>query len=145
MRLPEWTLNREATRTHKSAKDAFVFDVKALPVYARNTVSAAGEAALARFYSAHPLCCQILPCLFTTPWNDYLRADGSFPSVALGICVTRAPPPTPAPSVPVLASGRSGVKPTALRTSASIFAVVSLFSLRYARTFSRPCPIRSVL
>ena len=61
--------------------------------------------------------------------DNYLRA-GTLPSGALGIWVTRAPEPAGAPSVPVLASGKSGVRPIALRTSASILAVVSLFSLR---------------
>src|SRR5277367_64380 len=36
-----------------------------------------------------------------------------------------------------------GVSPKCLRTLASIFASVSLFSLRNWRAFSRPCPMRS--
>src|SRR5260221_1765573 len=131
------------SRSCKRAKTAFVFcvvfNVKALLVYARIAASAAGEAAPAWLKSAHLLYYQILPLWL----RGYLRAAGAFPSPALGICVTRAP--APAPSVPVFASATSGTKPTAFRTSASIFAVVSLLSFRYVRTFSRPCPMRSVL
>src|SRR5258708_10447395 len=55
------------SRSRKKAKTAFVsalvFNVKALPVYARNATSAAGEAVPAWLKSAHLLYYQILPAL----------------------------------------------------------------------------------
>ena len=78
--------------------------------------------------------------------KDYRRA-GTFPaSAVVGIVVTR-------PCVPVACAGTAagaavaaeGTIPNALRTSASSFAIVSLFSFRKLRAFSRPCPMRSPL
>src|SRR5580700_5344443 len=76
------------------------------------------------------------------------RLAGTFPpSAADGIVVTR-------PCVPVACAGTAvaegaaaaaGIIPSALRTSASSLAIVSLFSFRKLRAFSRPCPMRSPL
>src|ERR1700675_3365685 len=82
------------------------------------------------------------------PEHGY-RLAGTFPaSAADGIVVTR-------PCVPVACAGTAveagaadaaaGIIPSALRTSASSFAIVSLFSFRKLRAFSRPCPMRSPL
>src|ERR1700690_901524 len=79
--------------------------------------------------------------------HDYLLAAGTFAaSTADGMVVTR-------PCVPVACAGTTagtgaaadGVSPRALRTSASSLAIVSLFSFRKARAFSRPWPMRSPL
>src|ERR1700687_6233096 len=84
------------------------------------------------------------------PLREYgYRLAGTFPaSAADGIVVTR-------PCVPVACAGTAvaagaadaaaGIIPSALRTSASSFAIVSLFSFRKLRAFSRPCPMRSPL
>src|ERR1700731_1214130 len=78
-------------------------------------------------------------------YDCYRLAAGAFAaSAAEGMVVTR-------PCVPVAWAGTTvgtgasldGVNPKDLRTSASSFAIVSLFSLRKARAFSRPCPMRS--
>src|SRR6202521_757512 len=73
--------------------------------------------------------------------HDY-RLAGTFPASATdGIVVTR-------PCVPVACAGTAvaaGTIPNALRTSASSLAIVSLFSFRKLRAFSRPCPMRSPL
>src|SRR4030081_1595773 len=72
---------------------------------------------------------------------------GTLPaSAADGIVVTR-------PCVPVACAGTAagaagtaaGIIPNAFRTSASSLAIVSLFSFRKLRGFSRPCPMRSPL
>jgi len=81
--------------------------------------------------------------------RDYRLAAGTLAaSGVLGIVVTR-------PCVPVACAGTAvvagaagtaaGIIPSALRTSASSFAIVSLFSFRKLRAFSRPCPMRSPL
>src|ERR1039458_4017937 len=78
----------------------------------------------------------------------YRLAAGTFATSgdAEGMVVIR-------PCVPVACAGTAAgvgaaaaaVSPSALRTSASSFAIVSLFSFRKARAFSRPCPMRSPL
>ena len=80
--------------------------------------------------------------------TGYRLAAGTFAAsgAAVGIVVTR-------PCVPVACAGTAagvgaaaeGANPRALRTSASSFAIVSLFSFRNARAFSRPWPMRSPL
>src|SRR5580658_3318512 len=84
-------------------------------------------------------------CVRPVRERDYLLAAGNFvgSGAADGIVVTR-------PCVPVACAGTAtgaaaGIIPSALRTSVSSFAIVSLFSLRNARAFSRPCPMRSPL
>src|SRR5258706_2260725 len=78
----------------------------------------------------------------------YLLAAGAFAAsgTADGIVVTRPCVPVAWAAAAATAAGAAGaVSPSALRTSASSFARVSLFSFRKALAFSRPWPMRSPL
>src|ERR1700682_1805846 len=78
--------------------------------------------------------------------QDYTLAVTFPASAADGIVVARPCVPVACAGTAVAAAGTAaGIIPSALRTSASSLAIVSLFSFRKLRAFSRPCPMRSPL